>query len=192
MPQRQKKTNQSHRVVCLCTSYECSDQVYADAEGLYHPGVEVLPETHQTHERADFRNNLLKSPRTPDHHVQPLTSAVQDALLSPLRQLHLATSPSPIRSHQSDQDPFVQPELPADIEDNQSVDNDHSPPADPDSPIEFTTQRTSRKSQTAPTKTCSTSILAKESGQRVFDCGEFILGLFKIIIPIFNICVIQC
>ncbi|EGG05995.1 uncharacterized protein MELLADRAFT_107057 [Melampsora larici-populina 98AG31] len=166
MPLRQKKTNQAHWVVCLCTAYECCSQSYADANGRHHRGVEVSPETRITHKHADFRNKLLKSPpQTPEQPIQASTSLAQDALLSPLRQLHLATTPSPSHSHHSDQDPLVQ----------------HDPSVNPDSPRQSPAQRASRKSQSPSTQTCFEATLAKASGQQVFGCGKFIVRLFKII-----------
>ncbi|EGG01314.1 uncharacterized protein MELLADRAFT_67198 [Melampsora larici-populina 98AG31] len=168
MPPRQKK-NQAHRVVCLCQAYECSEQVYADANGLSHPGVEVSPETRLAHQQADFRNSLINPPHTPDNSNEPSMSSVQEALLSPLRKLHLDTTPSPIRRRQSNTNQEPQNESSSNIDNNAQDAFTSSGPTD--SPITSTNQTNPVNSQPISTKTCSTAVLAKASGQQVFDCG---------------------
>lgn len=182
MPPRQKKTNRTHRVVCVCTAYECRDQFYADADGLYHPGVELLPETQAAHQRAEFRKSLLKFPHTPDHSTHQSTSSAQEELLSPLRNLHLVTTPSPTHRHESNQDQPAQPEASSDINQNLFGEDESPPPSTTESPSPSPAKKIAHKSdQSIPTRTCSKAVLAKASGHQIYDCGMFMFNPFYII-----------
>lgn len=101
MPPRKSLTNQPHRVVCMCTAYECRDQEYSDSNGVNHPGVEVLPETKAAHERADFRENFGKTSHSPSHLDPHSLGTAHDNLLLPLRQLHIASAPHSLNNSQS-------------------------------------------------------------------------------------------
>ncbi|EGF97992.1 uncharacterized protein MELLADRAFT_69636 [Melampsora larici-populina 98AG31] len=162
MPQRQTPTNQSHRVVCLCTSYECGDQEYADANGVYHPGVEVLPETRDAHQRADFRNDYVKSPdNTTSYSRQASIDSAQEDLLSPLRLLHIASAPSPSPdSHQLD-------------DQNQTTEDVSTLALPVESSTDDVTNHSPQRSESNPAKTCSQAVLAKSSGHKVFDCDHY-------------------
>lgn len=171
MPPRQHQTNQAHRVVCTCVAYECSQQEYSDANGTYHPGVEVLPETRSAHQRADFRNRLPKSPRTPGHSNVPSNNLTQDILLSPLGQLRITSSPSPRNNQDPDHElthgisSIHHSSCPDDENSNQA--------AELESPT-IPARDSLPKSPSKSTKTCSEASLAKSSGRMVFDCGQYL------------------
>ncbi|EGF98273.1 uncharacterized protein MELLADRAFT_113683 [Melampsora larici-populina 98AG31] len=100
MPPRHKKITKPHRVVCLCKSFNCADQIYPDANGVNHPGVEVLPETRAAHKRADYRNELREVNSLESTNVS--TSSVQDLLVSPMQQLGIEPSPITSQHHQTE------------------------------------------------------------------------------------------
>lgn len=164
MPQRRTQTSQAHQGVCLCTSYECGDQEYADANGVYHPGVEVLPETRAAHQRSDFRNDYSKSSNTTStsaHSHQASSDITQEHLLSPFRLLHIASAPSPSLDRNQEAH-------------NRSREEDASRLASQvESPTDNVTNQSPQRSNPNPDKTCSQAVLAKSSGHKVFDCGKF-------------------
>lgn len=166
MPPRRTQSNQPHRVVCLCSAFECGVQVYPDANGVYQPGVEVLPETRAAHEHADFKESLMKAkdnPKTP-----PISSA-QDALLSPLRKLHLATTPSPSPNRRSGQQLYNKSSTELDGDYLKEV--NLTPEGHQHSPETPLSQSTPPQTPSQSIKTCSNTVLAKETGHQVFDCG---------------------
>ncbi|EGF97337.1 uncharacterized protein MELLADRAFT_114421 [Melampsora larici-populina 98AG31] len=170
MPPRQHQTRQAHRVVCTCVAYECSQQQYPDANGTYHPGVEVLPETRAAHQRADFRNSLPKSPRTPGHSNESSINLAQDNLLSPLRQLRITSSPSTPRNDQHVDDELTHGR--SSIHHSSQPDEEtSSQAAEVESPTIPATDSLPKSQKS--TKTCSEAALAKSSGQTVFDCDRF-------------------
>ncbi|EGG09559.1 uncharacterized protein MELLADRAFT_61140 [Melampsora larici-populina 98AG31] len=173
MPPRPKQASQSHRVVCVCKAYECCDQVYTDASGICHSGVELLPQTRLAHERADFRNNLVTPSQSPQNSTQPSISSAQEALLSPLRRLHIDTTPSPSHRHQSRQNRPVQNESSSNYDENCLAEEHSTLPTQAASSTALPADQETPEAYHSPTKICSGAVLAKASGQHIYDCDHF-------------------
>ncbi|EGG05688.1 uncharacterized protein MELLADRAFT_107429 [Melampsora larici-populina 98AG31] len=171
MPSRQNRSKQPHRAVCLCEAYECRHQVFPDANGVSHSGVEVLPATRAAHKRADLRNNLVKSPRTTSTSIPASPLSAQDQLLSDLQRLNIISEPvlsqdgQPCNSTESDMSHQVTQDPHLEGNSSQAVQIES-----PDLP---TPNVPSADSESTSTKTCSQAELARISGQKVLDCGMF-------------------
>lgn len=184
MPPRRSLTRQPRRVLCLCTSYHCGDQEYVTPDGTYHAGVEVIPKTRATHQRADFRNNRAEAEpsHTPSHSYEYETSrsSAQDELIISLKQLELASTPSPSRHskslHQRDHHLST------------NTTNDYpSSHASPSRQQDTSTHAADNPPINPPqesTKTCSAAVLAQASGVTVLDCGGSLFDHLLLLVKI--------
>ncbi|EGG07412.1 uncharacterized protein MELLADRAFT_105982 [Melampsora larici-populina 98AG31] len=155
-PRFEIQTHQPHQVVCVCKAYECGDQEYPDTNGIYHPGVEVLPETRAAHQRADRRNNLLEPTNNISHSIQGSTPSAQDDLLLTLNQLQIGSPPSSSQDHQ------IHHETTTDIDENCPQEHNSPSTHNLDSLSTHTARQPTATSQ-SPSKECSKAVLAKAS-----------------------------
>lgn len=175
MSSRRKK--EEHRVICMCTSFNCYRAEFVDAHGVRQVGLEVLPETKVAHERAALRERARtvaaemipsnSGPTLPQ--AQRVQQATTDDLISPLSCLDLSSrSSGSLGTRNEPKVGFSLNESRRDL-----IRDAHTSVSDQ-------TCRSARGNTQGPavctpaaiSKTCQEALSAKYSGMKVYNCGK--------------------